>query len=269
MIFQKIQLDTIDSTNAYLRRVICGSSDPKPTVVISNKQTAGRGRLGRSWHSPNGGIYLSACIFPKCSSKKLSGFTLIVGALVLCTLHELGYSQARIKWPNDIYAKGKKLGGILCENVGGSIILGIGINVDGEIPTDLKSKASCLEEVQPIGIRKDQIITSLINKMEEEFKITGLIEEEGNPSYEMSECDALFDIFFAEKLEYLRQNSVTIGQMVTVSKRYADSRGSVFLAEALDIDDSGQLLVRVAETGQVVSLNSGEVTLSEGSKEII
>ena len=125
---------SIDSTNRYAREraeaeAISGA------VVLAENQTAGRGRLGKTWVSPfAANLYMSIVWNFDQGAESLQGLSLAVGVGVRRTLVELGLQDVQLKWPNDIYIGGKKLGGILLEMIGDpngrcTVIIGIGLNV--------------------------------------------------------------------------------------------------------------------------------------------
>jgi BirA family transcriptional regulator, biotin operon repressor / biotin---[acetyl-CoA-carboxylase] ligase len=127
---------------------------PHGTVVIAERQTAGRGRLGRSWHSPAGmNLYLTAIVRPKMAVAQVPLLSLTTGVAVAETLEPELQGSVGLKWPNDIWLKGRKAGGIIAEAVTdpGSglvcVLLGIGLNLNlmvDDIPPDLREKATSL-----------------------------------------------------------------------------------------------------------------------------
>ncbi|MFL9811629.1 bifunctional biotin--[acetyl-CoA-carboxylase] ligase/biotin operon repressor BirA [Stutzerimonas sp. VN223-3] len=126
---------TVDSTNAEALRLL-RSGAAAPLVVIAESQTSGRGRRGRAWVSPaSQNIYYTLTLKVFDGPQGLSGLSLVVGLAVLHALRRAGIQNAGLKWPNDIYADGKKIAGILLELTGDPadvchVIIGIGINVN-------------------------------------------------------------------------------------------------------------------------------------------
>lgn len=125
---------SIDSTNKYAREK--AETEPSSgTVVLAEQQTAGRGRRGKKWVSPfAANIYLSIVWDFEQGAQALEGLSLAVGVAVKRALTTHGIEAVELKWPNDIYIDGKKLGGILLEMIGDpagqcSVIVGVGINV--------------------------------------------------------------------------------------------------------------------------------------------
>lgn len=121
----------IDSTNAAALRLL-RESGFRPRLLLARRQTAGRGRRGRVWHSPaNAGIYLSLTrIAPPGTG--LQALSLVMALALLAALRELGLARARVKWPNDILVDDAKLAGVLLEVVQGKdgfgVVIGVGIN---------------------------------------------------------------------------------------------------------------------------------------------
>lgn len=141
---------TLGSTNDRLRE-LAGEGAPPFTVVVAEEQTAGRGRTGRAWHSPPGGIWMSV-LLPEERTGRPPLTPLLVGLAVGRAIGDARpVLDPRIKWPNDVLVDGRKVCGILCEGAAGAgTVTGIGINVAGsmkELPAELRSRTATLEEV--------------------------------------------------------------------------------------------------------------------------
>jgi BirA family transcriptional regulator, biotin operon repressor / biotin---[acetyl-CoA-carboxylase] ligase len=125
------EMDTVDSTNNELHRLIESGTAVGWTTVIAGQQTAGRGRQGRTWQSdPGAGIWTSVLIdLEDCPEP--SWLSLIAGLAIVRGVSKCGFVGAQLKWPNDVIAQGRKLAGILSEGVVGNptYIVGMGINV--------------------------------------------------------------------------------------------------------------------------------------------
>ena len=124
--------DTLSSTSDRLKELARGGA-PAWTVVIADEQTAGRGRQGRTWSSPRGGLYLSVLLRPAFASAAL--LPLAAGVAVAEALGNFGV-RAELKWPNDVLVEGRKEAGILAEASSSAsalewVVLGIGVNLDG------------------------------------------------------------------------------------------------------------------------------------------
>lgn len=134
--------DSVDSTNAEaLRRIEAGQR--APFLVLSEQQTAGRGRRGRKWVSPFAqNIYYSLVLRIDGGLRQLEGLSLVVGLAVMQALREVGVANAGLKWPNDVLVERKKIAGILLELIGDPadvchVVLGVGINVNMQKAADV------------------------------------------------------------------------------------------------------------------------------------
>ena len=142
-------LPRIDSTNTELmRRAKSGQLDP--ILLVAEQQTAGRGRLGRDWHSDTGvNPPLMFSLGMPLSPQSWSGLSLAVGVSVAQSLHP----DLRLKWPNDVWLKDRKLGGILIETASFGdvryVVIGVGINVGPRPSAGLSTPPAWLHEVQP------------------------------------------------------------------------------------------------------------------------
>ena len=128
--------DTLASTSTYASELLAGT--PLPFSIHCKKQTAGKGRRGRSWVSPNGGLYITFAVSESMLPCQIESTSLFVGLLLKKWLRQKFNLEFTLKWPNDLLFGGKKIAGILCEtHVKGSqieaVLIGIGINVN-EIP---------------------------------------------------------------------------------------------------------------------------------------
>jgi BirA family transcriptional regulator, biotin operon repressor / biotin---[acetyl-CoA-carboxylase] ligase len=147
---------------------------PAGTVVLAEEQTAGRGRDGRTWHSPAGGVWLGMLLRPAPPLPALGVLSLRVG-LVLADVVEavlgtrptaISGPRAGLKWPNDVLISDRKVAGILCEGrwQGESLQwlgIGIGMNVVNEIPAELQGRAVALRELRP-SVRRIDVLDQLV-----------------------------------------------------------------------------------------------------------
>ena len=143
---------SVDSTNAFATRLLThGRNVPEGTVIIAESQTAGRGRLGRSWHSEReAGLYFSIVLFPKAPPSLAPLFTLAAAVAMHNAIERYTGLDIDIKWPNDLLVTGKKLCGILSEiqaevDLVKNMVIGIGVNVNHEtLPPDIAGRATSL-----------------------------------------------------------------------------------------------------------------------------
>ena len=236
--------DTIDSTNLQAKKM-GQQGAPHGTALIAKAQTAGRGRLGRSFHSPDGqGIYLSMLLRPGCHATKLMHLTCAVGTAVCDAIESVTGLRPGIKWTNDLVFGKRKLGGILTElsldsqgNVDFAIV-GIGINCTQKIadfPEDIQNIATSLSENTnsevSIPIVTDAILSSLL---------------------------AMSDRLLSHREEILAQykkDCVTLGKEISVVTPTSVRHGI-----AVDIDPDGALVVDFPD-GTQEAVNSGEVSI--------
>ena len=135
------------------------------TTVIAEEQTAGRGRDGRTWRSPVGGVWLGMLLRP--GHVELGALSVRAGLVVADAVDELlGAPAARLKWPNDVLLADRKVAGVLCETrwQGESpewLALGVGVNVCNEIPAELAGRAVALQELAP-ALRRIDVLDRLV-----------------------------------------------------------------------------------------------------------
>lgn len=136
---------SLSSTNAYAKKLAEGG---KNAVVVALKQTQGKGRLGRKWASPTGGLWFSVILRPKSASL----ISAMASLAVLRSLKKRGVN-GKLKWPNDVYVNGKKICGILSESSFSQsleyVVVGIGINSNfplERLPKELRKTATTLME---------------------------------------------------------------------------------------------------------------------------
>jgi BirA family biotin operon repressor/biotin-[acetyl-CoA-carboxylase] ligase len=138
---------------------------PGGALVLAESQTAGRGRDGRTWHSPPGGIWLALLLRPQRAA--LSIVSIRAGLVIADVVDDLlGAPQARLKWPNDVLLHDRKLAGVLCEGRWQGdemqwLAVGIGINVVNPIPPALRDTAIALAEAVP-GVGRLDVLDRLV-----------------------------------------------------------------------------------------------------------
>lgn len=236
-----ITFKTIDSTNLTAKKMALEGAK-HGTVVLSEEQTQGRGRLGRSFYSPkSSGIYMSILMRPQLDMQSSLLITTAASVAVCRAIEKLTGLQPQIKWVNDIYLNGKKICGILTEAVtnfeSGSIeyiILGIGMNVTtSDFPDEIKEIASALFDNSSKKITRNEIAAEIIYQV---FEITNELATK------------------AFMQEY-KKRSFIIGSQVNVIQP-----NETYLATAIDINAQGGLVVR-KEDGSVAEINTGEVSI--------
>lgn len=221
----------LESTNDTAKAIAPDARDG--TVVICEVQTKGRGRLGRAWMSPEGGIWLSVVLKPKIAPQDAAKLTLMAGVAVADTMREFEI-PAEIKWPNDILVKGKKVCGILTEmsseaDVMEYAVLGIGIdaNVDTQkFPLEARESATSMQAELGHMVDRLEFTAKLLVRLGEEYA-----------RFEKAFVDGDIRAFDA-MLDEWRSLSDTIGRVVTIQMRTKTISG-----EAVGIDHDGALIV--------------------------
>lgn len=234
----------IDSTNRWvLEQARAGA--PEGLVAVADHQTAGRGRLGRSWTAPPGAsLLVSVLLRPDLPPESLHLVTAAVALAASDGGRKVAGVESSLKWPNDLLVGDRKLAGVLAEadlgaRGGGAVVVGIGINVNwpGELPPDLAATATSLDRVAGHEVDREALLVELLVGLEGRY--AGLGGESGRA---------------ALASEY-RTRCSTIGREVRVE--LADES---FTGTAADVNDAGQLLVttdvclRTVSAGDVVHL---------------
>lgn len=170
---------TLDSTNELAKELLADKKAKEGLVIVAGKQTAGKGRLGRIWESPAGGLWFSIILSPKLPLHELPLLSLVFAVAIAAALDEISNSKCGIKWPNDIFINDKKVAGILLEVSGqvdniDSVIAGIGININ--ISQDIWSNdtrhiaTSLLEETNQI-IPNNIILPVVLSYLEKYYNL--------------------------------------------------------------------------------------------------
>ncbi len=229
--------DWVDSTNdAAKRHILSGGSTP--AVFLAESQTAGRGRMGRSFYSPAGtGLYLSLAVPAEGALHDAVFLTTAAAVAVWRAIHRVTGIETRIKWVNDLYYMEKKVCGILAESflLGDArfLILGVGINLSTEqFPEELRDRAGSLLSSSD-GIR-NSLAAAVIAEL-------------------MAVVDGRFDR--DALMETYRACSMVLGREITYTENGVTREGV-----AREIDESGRLVVERAD-GERALLTSGEITL--------
>ena len=241
----KIEIDvfeSIDSTNAHLKAFF---NSAKPRICIAERQTNGKGRLQRDWHSPFGqNIYLS-CLYPfQRDVSELAGLSLVVSLAVVETLRAFHLSKPTlVKWPNDVLCNGKKLCGCLIElqaetNGTCSAVIGIGMNVNmlSHETHDITQPWTAVREVVGEYVDRNRVCAALLNNLFDflhQFATSGFTP-------------------FIEKwndVDFLRGQTI---QLANANQRVA---GNV-----KGIDQHGHLLIKL-DNGAIQPFSSGDTTI--------
>ena len=211
------QLTEVDSTNEYIKQML--EASPEGTVVLADVQTAGRGRMGRNWYSPEGGLWMSV-LLDHCDNCLMP----IAAGVAICEAFRTYDIRLNIKWPNDILLNRKKVAGILIEIVNGRAILGMGINLNvTHFPDELKERAS-----------------SIFMETKKHLNTQTLYE------HLRLATDKYYSLLKEDKIDDLlvkwREHTIMLGQDVRI-----ELPERVIVGKVLDIDRRGALIVMRAD----------------------
>ncbi|MDD3852465.1 MAG: biotin--[acetyl-CoA-carboxylase] ligase [Syntrophomonadaceae bacterium] len=233
----------IDSTNNRLKAMLQEQSLPTGTVLVAASQNSGKGRRGRSWISPPGGLWFSVLLRPPLDLARTALLSLVFA--VACTHALQHYTEAacQIKWPNDLLIGGKKVGGILLElegEIGAAnyLIVGIGINVNldlDSIPVEIRDYAISMQIAEQKNFELNHILATVLNEMER-----------------------YYERFLAEGITDIMQEFCSLcyhlGQEVRV-----DMGSRILAGVNIGIDEQGSLLIDTGE--QICKVSTGDVSV--------
>ena len=232
---------TLTSTNTVLKE-LARKGVPTGAVCLCETQSAGRGRLDRTWSSPEGrGVWMSVLLRPALAPERMPLVTFCAALAMAEAVRSLTGLDARIKWPNDLVLDGRKVCGVLLEagfDASGAmfVIVGTGLNVRrGAYPPELADRAVSLEELCDPPSRS-ALIAAYLNALE--------------AAVEAAEREGLAGIAAP-----YRGLSCTLGSQVQVL-----SPVETFTGRAIDIDEGGALLVRTAD-GETRRVLAGDVSV--------
>ena len=234
---------TTASTNDDAKSYLENQSSPL-SIHLSEQQVAGKGRNGKKWVSPKGkNIYLSIGWISPLKYSELDGLSLAVGTVLASTLNKYAENLIKIKWPNDLLFKKKKISGILIETVdlGGTVgvVIGIGINVHmtKEEGRDIDQSWISLDEATDSINNRNEVVANLLNEL---FNLTVSFSQEGFRPFKGD----------FETLDLLK------GKMCNISM---DGHNKV--VEVMGVNDNGELLVK--DNSENLTLRYGEVSIRE------
>jgi BirA family biotin operon repressor/biotin-[acetyl-CoA-carboxylase] ligase len=235
--------ETAGSTNT-LAKEMASANAPHGTVIIARQQTGGRGRLGRSFSSQEGGLYFSLILRPNRPARELMHLTCAAAVAGCRAIEQVCCIQPGIKWTNDLVFGSKKLGGILTElsfatnsEIVEAAIIGIGINCaqkQEDFPEEIRDIALSLTQCSDTTVTPEKMAAALMEAL-----------------YEMDR--ALYQT--EPMMQAYRGRCITIGKEISLIQGDAISHGT-----ALDVDAQGALVVRFRD-GTVKTVSSGEVSV--------
>lgn len=233
--------DEVTSTNTLLKEQ--GKNKSEWCTYIASSQTGGKGRLGRSFYSPqSSGVYFSILLKPDLEIQKAILITTAASVAVTRTLENLGCENSQIKWVNDIFVNNKKVCGILTESVINTetkkldfAVLGVGINLvkpEADFPEEIKNIAGAVFESETEGL-KECFVAEFLNEFYKIYK----------------------DLSTASFMSEYREKCFFLGEEITVIQSETKRK-----ATAISVDENARLEVEY-ENGEREFLGSGEISI--------
>ncbi|MBU2619930.1 MAG: biotin--[acetyl-CoA-carboxylase] ligase [Proteobacteria bacterium] len=237
------------STND-LALALSNTGAPDSTLIVADSQSAGRGRLaGRTWHSPPGtGLYFSLILRPHLAPADFPKLTLAAGLALCKALQRLTPCQPGLKWPNDLFLRGRKCGGILTETqaVAGAgqtaVVIGIGLNVNTPSESfsgDLRAKATSLRAETGAAYDRGSLLAAILAEMD--LVVARLAQGD-----------------FQGILAEWRQRDIHAGHLVS----WVNTQGRIITGLSLGPDEEGLLRIRDGR-GEIHSVLSGDISLAQ------
>jgi BirA family biotin operon repressor/biotin-[acetyl-CoA-carboxylase] ligase len=236
-----VRLATVDSTQSEIFRLAeAGAADG--TVVVADTQRSGRGRRGRGWHDvPGESVLVSLLVRSRLAAAALPQLSFVAAVAVAEALETTTRLTPRLKWPNDVLVRGRKVAGILLESRSGGaegpvVVIGVGINLaQRAFPEELADRATSVLLETGRAPERDAVLEALLESFE---RWRGRLERDG----------------FAAVRDAWRARTETLGRRVRVEG---------ISGTAVDIGEDGALLVEVDEGGRVRRVISGELEAGE------
>lgn len=235
-----------------------GKDRPHGTLFVSEIQTGGKGRMGRRWSSPPGGIFMSLLLRPTKASPSLPALSIAAGYCVAAAVREDLGLPAMLKWPNDVLVDGKKICGILCESSltpgvstgsapwdspAAMVVVGIGINANLDtslLPPEVQETASSLSSLAGHQVDRETLIAGVLNRLE--------------PAYRSFMDNGLEGI-----VKGLNDIAALKGQQVTVARATSSDISSTH-GFFRGIDVQGRAIIEVPG-GETVLISAGDLSL--------
>jgi biotin-[acetyl-CoA-carboxylase] ligase BirA-like protein len=237
--------DEIDSTNNKAKS-LAAKGAPEGTLVVAEKQCCGKGTRGRTWFSPNGGLYLSLIVRPPIAAGEAPRITLMTSVAAAEALLSLADMPVAVKWPNDILVGGKKLAGILAEmstnaDLVDYIVVGLGLNVNTaaeDFPVPLGGRATSLLVETGGRIPRVRVARAFLEHFEKCY-------------------DQLSNEGFDPVLRRWRALSNVFGRQVRI-----EAIGNACSGEVVDVDSDGALIIQ-DRSGRFQRVLSGDLCIIE------
>ncbi len=225
---------TLDSTQDLALKI--AERKPEGTVIIAEEQTKGKGRLGREWYSPQGGIWFSLILKPRIELWNITLLPLAIGLAIADPLTKLNL-DVRLKWPNDLVINNKKVAGILLDVSAEEakinyIVIGVGINANIEDDRLLELNATSIKRELGYEIDRVKLMQDILRSIEYRYE------------------------HFNECLDDYKARCITLNKRVKVK-----TLNEEFVGDAVNIDTDGSLII-VLDDNSIRRVFSSEVSLS-------
>ena len=258
--------DSIDSTKTYASNNSEKITVDKPLLVVANKQTNGRGRMGRKFFSPPGtGLYMTIGIKPKFAIDKALYVTIATAVAVSRAVEEIADVKTKVKWVNDIFVNNKKICGILTEAGANletgkidTILIGIGINCfsPASVPPEIRDSIGAISKSRN-SFSRSKLAALIYNNTIEILKELEPKEQNSLAIFETPTSGAGGPKFLQE----YRLRSNVLGKRISI---FPYQGATPIAANAIDMDDNGGLVVEYMEgpkMRQIESLTTGEISI--------
>lgn len=221
----RLDVDSCEST-----QLLVDTSLPEGALVVADHQTAGRGRLGRSWEAPPGKALLFSALLKPPAERRLPELSLLAGIAVADALEHMVELAVQIKWPNDVMLRRRKVAGCLAEARDGAVVLGVGVNV-AQTADELPPNAGSILTLTGRPVDREELLSAILRALEQRYA-----------AWREGGLDAVYDALGPR--DFLRGRRVSV-----------DGTSGV----AAMIDRDGRLAIAV-DHSEVVTVESGEVS---------
>jgi BirA family biotin operon repressor/biotin-[acetyl-CoA-carboxylase] ligase len=226
---EKLGEPRLDVGSCESTQLLVDTSLPEGALVVADHQSAGRGRLGRSWDAPAGTALLFSVLLKPPAERRSPELSLVAGIAVADALERTLGLSVQIKWPNDVMLRRQKVAGCLAEARDGAVVLGIGVNV-GQTRAELPPNAGSIRTLTGRGWDREDLLSTVLDDLGRRYS-----------AWRAGGLDAVYDGLGPR--EFLRGRRVTVNGTSGVAGM---------------IDRQGRLEISVGH-GEVVTVDSGEV----------